>query len=170
MKTLPISPWEEPGFQVPIHHHDQARLAGFENSRPVPCSQFPFDTLDDAEDFIRETIARQEPIGPIIIALLRDREMEIRAEAVRLLIGILLQCDKKALAVYAMADACGQLTLQGISQTQAAKLCGCSKQNVQQLSDQFTAALSLRQTRTHRGAAARKRMSLANYRHKKINQ
>lgn len=139
----------------------------YEADRRVPAVGFDFGRLDDAEGFFKEAISAGRPLRPIIEGMVCERETEIRCELVMQLVSMLVKRDKKTLAVFALADACGLGNLLGLSQTEMARRAGVSKQDVQQLSDEFKENLGLRQTRTHRGREARGKMALANFSQRK---
>lgn len=139
-------------------------IALYENDRRVATVGFDYGCLDEAEDFFREAIAAGRPLGPLIEGMVSAYVCEVRCELVVQLVSMLVRKEKKALAVYALADACGLGNVLGLSQTEMARRLGVTKQDVQNMSEEFSKFLGLRQTRTHRGEEAKRRMVLANHR------
>lgn len=125
---------------------------------------YPPDTLADQ---IREAIARDLPLEPIINAALEETAMQLRAEGMDAVLSILLGAANPRLAAAQLAFAGGLHAQIGESGPQIAKRFGITKQAFQQGVEEFRKRLGLRKTRTMRSDEARARMASSNYRQRK---
>lgn len=173
--SLPVCFGVEESFPVGIKGAEDVLngavpISGFENDVRVAVVGFDFGGLDSLVDLGREALAGGEVcFGEFVEGLAAERVLVAECVVVERLVGLLLGKVNKGLAVYAVADACGLLSLVGLSQVDVARRLGVSKQNVQNMSEEFARKLGLRQTRTHRGEVSRGRMRLSNFRPTKRN-
>ena len=133
----------------------------------VRWENFNFDELDTVEDQIREAIASQRPILPIIEEFVRQHEMTIRAETVNKMLGFIMGHRLPKLAAHALAFTCQVSITENLNPAEVARRCGVSKQAVYQAVDRACEELGLRKTQWMRDQSAKDRMSECNYRARK---
>lgn len=134
------------------------------HSFPIPTADFPFDDLDSDEDKLREAIQRNQPLGPIVVALCDDQLFEARREGALTALELVHGHRNPAMFIEAALFACGSSSVLGQTGTSIAKKFGRTKQNFQQLVGRIQKQLGLAQTRTMRSRQAKANMSARNSR------
>jgi len=138
----------------------------FEGDHVVSVVQFNYDDLDSVEDIIREHVAHNRPVLPIINSMIQD---SVRAELGRVLpriFSFIWQAKKPRLVCNQIAWATNMLGGSERSISDYAREAGISKQAFKQGAQRICRDLNLRQTRTMRDDAARDKMRKSNYRHR----
>lgn len=127
----------------------------------MPVEQFDYSRLDKPEDYIKEAVSEGREVMPIVMAMVRQREAEIRREGAVAILSEIVESDNPKRMAMVMCVAAGVNLVMGKSGPQIAKELRITKQALQQAVERFRRRMGLPKTRTMRSEAARKAMAEA---------